>query len=133
MEDLPNLTEVRTLNIKPVEDNQRGIVEATFDLIVYSDPSPQTRIKLAEMAKWALGRYNAFRPSFSISPLSGVVVPGKKFISQDITNKEQEIGGISSESQGLPSNEQPNSEISPGGVGESVYLSEVESEIPVLK
>jgi len=94
LEELPNLVELRSLNIKPAKEavttveaaveslnkqhsvispgtDQNGKVTAEFDLIVYSSDTPEERLKLEQTAGWQLGRHNAFQTPGGVSPYVG--------------------------------------------------------------
>lgn len=98
VEALPDLSEIRTLKIKPYEGKkaseqagavaqkqalpekvpvevipmQNGSVTATFDLVAYTSPTPASRLKLEQVVNWAVGRYNAFLTPDYISPYPGI-------------------------------------------------------------
>lgn len=98
IEELPDLSEIRTLEIKPCKEKMPaqpetlaavadpnspqappveivptpdGTVVATFDIITFTSPSPEARLQIEEALNWAVGRDNAF-----LSPESVPAVPG---------------------------------------------------------
>lgn len=94
MEKLPNLADLRSLNIKPAKEavttveaaveslnkkqsaapagtDQSGRVTAEFDLVIYSSDTPEERLKLEQAAKWQLGRQNAFQTPDGVSTYAG--------------------------------------------------------------
>lgn len=99
IEDLPDLSELRTLEIKPYEGiktvqaaapaevaapgsqqgpamevvpPQDGTVVAAFDLVTFTSPSPEARLQIEQVLSWAVGRYNAFLSPVPVSPYPGV-------------------------------------------------------------
>lgn len=87
IEELPDLSELRTLEIKPGEvqipaqpeapatavapnflqalpaeiiSAQDGTVVASFDLVTFTSPSPGARLQIEQALSWAVGRDNAF-------------------------------------------------------------------------
>ncbi|OPY57733.1 MAG: Pilus assembly protein, PilO [Pelotomaculum sp. PtaU1.Bin035] len=98
IEALPNLSEIRTLIIKHYEDKkavmpadsaaleqipgektpeevipvQDGRVVAKFDIVTFTSPSPEAKLQVEQALKWAVGRYNAFRPPDAVSPYPGI-------------------------------------------------------------
>jgi type IV pilus assembly protein PilO len=65
--NLPNLSEVRSLKIKAL-DNQPGVVEAAVALLIFSAKDPEGQAYLEEIRRWSLGRYNLFAPAGAVAP-----------------------------------------------------------------
>lgn len=97
MENLSNLSEVRYIEIKPADaepGNQQGEgkgtsksqspvvstgrVRADFEIVLYSDTSPESRLMLEEISRWAVGRFNAFSTAAPVSPFRGVRVSSSR-------------------------------------------------------
>jgi type IV pilus assembly protein PilO len=87
MESLSNLSEVRSVNIRPVAVEQggdkdgakgkspavsTGRVTADFEIVLYSDTSTEGKLMLEEISRWAVGRFNAFSAAAPVSPYRGV-------------------------------------------------------------
>ena len=79
MEALPDLTEIRRLEVKALSSGAGGeggayppgTVVASFDLVIFSTKDPQGKIRLEEILRWAVGRYNAFVPAGFVVPWPG--------------------------------------------------------------
>lgn len=77
MEGLPDLSEVRRLNVAAYKGKgeagssgegaeseiptQKGKVVATFDVVTFTSPAPEARLKIEQVIRWAVGRYNSFQ------------------------------------------------------------------------
>lgn len=59
-------------------------VTAKMSLVFYSEPTPEGRLALKQVAEWKVGRQNLFRPAEMVSPYQGVKPMG-------ITSVEQEV------------------------------------------
>lgn len=76
MEALPDLTEIRRLEVTALSSGEGdkegayppGTVAASFDLVIFSTKDPKGRIRLEEILRWAVGRYNAFVPAGFVVP-----------------------------------------------------------------
>lgn len=53
------------------------VVLASFDLVVYSLPSPAEKLKVQQVTEWSQGRANPFLAVDSIIPQPGVKAPGR--------------------------------------------------------
>ncbi len=69
LENLPNLSELRNVQINRYESENAGeqslalpdgTVTASVTLLLYSQPTPAGRLQLEEVRRWALGRPNPF-------------------------------------------------------------------------
>jgi len=85
--DLINLSEIRLLTMQPWSssaggenggsgDENSGMVKVRFTLVIYAEYTPEEKIKLEEMAAWAVGRYNSFREAGFVKPYPGVAPVG---------------------------------------------------------
>ncbi|OPX88395.1 MAG: Pilus assembly protein, PilO [Pelotomaculum sp. PtaB.Bin104] len=99
IEELPDLSELRKLEIKPNEaimpaqpgspataadpnfpqaplvemvPTQDGTVVAAFDIITFTSTSPEARLQIEQTLSWAVGRYNAFLSPGPVSPYPGI-------------------------------------------------------------
>lgn len=104
--DLLNLSEIRLLSIQPwssgtggedggSSERSTGAVKAQFTLVIYAEHTPEEKIKLEEMARWAVGRYNSFREAGFEKPYPGVEPAGS------ISTAAPSSGGTAY-SEGLP-------------------------------
>ncbi|RJQ30619.1 MAG: hypothetical protein C4589_02820 [Peptococcaceae bacterium] len=102
MENLSNLSEVRSVEIKPADvesakqqaggkENVKsqlpvvstGKVTAAFEIVLYSDTSTESRLMLEEISRWVVGRFNAFSTARAVSPYRGVRVSSFDFPEND--------------------------------------------------
>lgn len=74
IERLPNLSDVRVLKILsvPAADSSSNVT-VNMDVIIFSAKTPQERLGMEEIKKWAIGRSNLFQPA---NGASLVPVPG---------------------------------------------------------
>ncbi len=112
MEALPDLSELRRLKVEPFKEKQEeapeaagaretglsedkavevvptqdGRVEATFDLVTFNGPAPGTRLKLEQVIKWAVGRYNSFRTPPDMMHLSPVTEDISRSVNARVYN-----------------------------------------------
>lgn len=63
IERLPNLSDVRVLKILATPTaSDSSTVTATIGVVIFSATSPQGRLGMEEIKKWAIGRSNLFQP-----------------------------------------------------------------------
>jgi len=87
VKDMINLSEIRLLTVQPWssgageegdgrEEENTGTVKAQFTLVIYAERTPEEKMKLEEMARWAVGRYNCFQEAGYEKPYPGVKPAG---------------------------------------------------------
>lgn len=83
-ENLINVSEVRRLDMKalvlaedpnasPLEAD--GRVQADINITLYASPTAENRMRLDELSKWAVGRYNAYLAQGIKAPHPGIKAP----------------------------------------------------------
>lgn len=90
MENLTNISEIRKLEIEAqllAEDEGAsplaadGRVVANFVPVIYTARTPEKRMQLEALARWAVGRYNAYEAQGTKSPYPGVeLAPSGPFV-----------------------------------------------------
>jgi len=68
-ESLPNLSALKSIKFETTESLPPGFVKASFSLVIYSAKTPQNKLQLEQIARWATGRHNVFLPSEAVTPV----------------------------------------------------------------
>ncbi|MEW5818349.1 MAG: type 4a pilus biogenesis protein PilO [Spirochaetota bacterium] len=102
MENLSNLSEVRSINVQSLDYLNPGAVKATFSLIIFSGKTPKERLHLEEIARWAIGRYNIFWPVGAVAPLPELAGHLKLPEKQDVQQPRTEAAPFSPDNTQQP-------------------------------
>lgn len=88
IEMLPNLTDVRMIEITSLlGSNGSSNVKVSIGMIIFSAKTPQEKLNLEEISRWAIGRSNVFQP-----PDSTLQSPGAwSSLSQNLATPIQTI------------------------------------------
>lgn len=68
-ESLPNLSALKNIKFEVTGSLPPGFVKASFNLVIYSAKTPQNKLQLEQIARWATGRYNIFLSTGGIAPI----------------------------------------------------------------
>ena len=100
---IPNLVNLTALSIEPAKTKaatagvlptpsaagtppgkmETGVI-AKMSLVFYSEPTPEGRLALKQVAEWKVGRQNLFRPAEMVSPYQGVKPMGIASVEQEV-------------------------------------------------